>query len=64
MNTIFDVLNDKFEVEAVRFEDYLTSGKCENFADYRHVCGLIRGLRIAQNETTDLLRQQMDEEND
>lgn len=41
----------------------LVEGGAKDFADYKHLCGVIRGLAIAQIETQDLLRK-MKENND
>ena len=62
--TVFDVLNDKFTDHKRSSEEFLTSGGCKDFAEYRQVCGVIRGLDTALREINDLARNYMEEEDD
>lgn len=38
-------------------EDHLTSGRAADHAEYRHVCGVIRGLTLAENIVNDLVQK-------
>ena len=56
MKTVFQVLNEFNKSEIARLSDFLCDGKCDDFAEYKHVCGQIRGLMIADAEVNDLSR--------
>ncbi len=43
--------------------DFLATGRAENHAEYRHVCGVIRGLNTANAIITDLV-QRMEKSDD
>lgn len=60
--TVFDVLLEKMEESISSAKDFLCEGRAKNEAEYRETCGLIRGLRIAQREVTDLSRNFMEED--
>ena len=62
--TVFDVLNDKLTEQKRSSEEFLNSGGCKDFAEYREVCGVIRGLNIALREVQDLSRNNMEDEDD
>ena len=53
---VFQVLNDKMQEHIDATNDFLTSGQATDYAAYRDVCGLVRGLRTAQQEIKDLSR--------
>jgi hypothetical protein len=38
-------------------EDHITSGRAADHAEYRHVCGVIRGLTLAENTVNDLVQK-------
>ena len=44
--------------------EHLTSGAIKDFAEYRDLCGFIRGLEVALREINDLSRNYMEEEDD
>ena len=44
-------------------EDHITSGRAADHAEYRHVCGVIRGLTLAENIVNDLV-QKMEKSDD
>ena len=54
--TVFDVLNKKFEDLKQSSANYLSGGGAKDFAEYREVCGVIRGLIAAQMEVQDLAK--------
>ena len=62
--TIFEVLNEKIEEYVQSGTEALIRSNCNDFAEYRYVCGQIRGLRVAQTQITDLQRQLMDDDDD
>jgi hypothetical protein len=37
--------------------DFLATGRAENHAEYRHVCGVIRGLNTAEQLINDLVQR-------
>jgi len=62
--TVFDVLNEKITELKSSSEEFLNSGAAKDFAGYREVCGVIRGLDAALREINDLSRNYMDDNND
>ena len=62
--TVFDVLNQKLTELKASSEDFLKSGGAKDFAEYREVCGVIRGLNAALREVNDLSRNYMDDNDD
>jgi len=53
------------EIDKLRMENamFLAAGRAINFDEYRHVCGIIRGLNFAENIVNDLV-QKMEKSND
>jgi hypothetical protein len=62
--TVFDVLNEKITELKGSNEEFLHSGAAKDFAGYREVCGVIRGLDAALREINDLSRNYMEDNND
>ena len=62
--TVFDVLTDKITAELAAAQDHLSSGAVKDFAEYRDLCGFIRGLEVALREVNDLSRNYMEEDDD
>jgi tryptophan 2,3-dioxygenase len=62
--TVFDVLIKKIEDQKSSAIEVLQSGTATDFAQYRDLCGLIRGLEIAQREIRDLAQNYLDDDND
>jgi|TARA_R100001530_G_scaffold61731_2_gene44548 hypothetical protein len=62
--TVFGVLQDKITVELTAAKDHLSSGAVKDFAEYRDLCGFIRGLEVALREVNDLSRNYMEDEDD
>ena len=62
--TVFDVLNQKLTELKSSSEEFLYSGGAKDFAGYKEVCGVIRGLDAALREVNDLSRNYMEGEND
>ena len=53
------------EIDKLRTDNasFLAAGRAINFDEYRHVCGIIRGLTFAENIINDLV-QRMDKIDD
>lgn len=62
--TIFDVLCDRMEEQITSARDFLTVGSAKEYAEYREVVGLIRGLESAKLIIEDLSRNYMEDEDD
>ncbi len=62
--TVFDVLVEKFSEDVGSSTQFLISGGCKSFDEYREVVGRIRGLQLAIQTTKDLSRSQMDEDDE
>tara|TARA_R100001530_G_scaffold133327_1_gene106582 strand:- start:197 stop:394 length:198 start_codon:yes stop_codon:yes gene_type:complete len=62
--TVFDVLTDKITAELTAGQDHLSSGAVKDFAEYRDLCGFIRGLEVALREVNDLSRNYMEDEDE
>jgi len=47
------------ELDKLRTEQsiFLTTGRAADFADYRHLCGVIRGLAHAESIIKDLVQR-------
>jgi len=55
-NTVYDVLNKKIEDLKQSSANFLAGGGAKDFAEYKEVCGVIRGLIAAQMEVNDLAK--------
>lgn len=62
--TVMDLLQRKLKEQEDSFIQALVSGRSEDFASYRELCGVIRGLQTAQREVADLVRKLKDEDED
>ena len=53
------------EIDKLRMDNamFLAAGRAINFDEYRHVCGVIRGLNFAENIVNDLV-QKMEKSDD
>ena len=54
---VFDLLNQKIGERIQDLNRTLCDGVAKDYADYRGMCGVIKGLRTAQFELTDLVRK-------
>jgi len=54
---IFEVLNTKINDRIQDLNGALSDGVAKDFADYRGMCGVIKGLRTAQFELNDLVKR-------
>jgi|TARA_R110001599_G_scaffold2161_2_gene11495 hypothetical protein len=62
--TVFDVLKEKLTEQKRSSEEFIHSGAAKDFAEYREVCGVLRGLDTALREINDLSRNYMEDEDD
>jgi|APGre2960657373_1045057.scaffolds.fasta_scaffold260616_2 hypothetical protein len=58
MTTILDVLSLEIKKREKELVEFLGSGAIKEYAEYREICGVIRGLRTADSYLTDLVRKQ------
>ena len=56
-------LRDKIRKDMNNFTDDLANGQCPDFANYKELCGVIRGLAFAERHLLDLA-DLMKEDND
>ncbi len=54
--TVFDVLTDKIDEQISFAEVFLSRGSPKDYANYREVVGLIRGLETSKQFIEDLSR--------
>jgi hypothetical protein len=57
---LFEILSDKFDQQICSQEEVLCDGGAKSYDHYKELCGVIRGLRIAQYELKDLARKLKD----
>jgi predicted transport protein len=51
---IFDHLYHKLQERILNLNESLSNNSAKDYAEYRELCGVIRGLRSAQMEVQDL----------
>ncbi len=56
--TVLDVLKKNIEEQKITSIQFLTSGGPKDYAQYKEVTGLIRGLGVSIGIIEDLVRQQ------
>jgi len=54
---IFEILNQKITERVMDITRTLSDGVAKDYADYKEMCGVIKGLRTAQLELNDLVRK-------
>ena len=52
-----DLLLKRNEEDRKASIDALVSGRVKDFADYKHICGVIRGLDLADEHIRDLAKR-------
>mgnify|MGYP000105891549 FL=1 len=62
--TVFDVLTDKIDEQISSAHIFVAGGVPQDYASYREVVGLIRGLESAKLIIEDLSRNFMDNDDD
>jgi hypothetical protein len=61
---ILELLNKKIEEQVKSHSEALVEGQSKDYAQYRELCGVIRGLQTAQREIGDLVRKLKDDNDD
>ena len=62
--TVFDVLKDRINGDISSAQSFLTAGSPKDYAHYREVVGLIRGLEASKSYIEDLAKNYMEDDND
>ena len=62
--TVLDVLKDKIEVDKTSALQFLGNGGAKDFAQYKEVTGMIRGLETCINYVEDLSRNYMEDDDE
>ena len=62
--TVFGVLKERIETDKVSAMEFLAGGGSKDYAQYKEVCGLVRGLESALSHIEDLSRNYMEEDDD
>ena len=61
---IFELLHHKLQERILNMNDSLSNGSAKDYAEYRELCGVIRGLRSAQIEVQDLASRTKEDEDE
>jgi tRNA(Ser,Leu) C12 N-acetylase TAN1 len=61
---ILEILNQKVEEQVELNIEALVRGGSQDYASYRELCGVIRGLQTAQREIADLVRKLKESDDD
>lgn len=61
---IFEILNQRIIERVQELQLALSDGVAKDYADYRGMCGVIKGLQTAQYEINDLLRKIKDDDDE
>jgi hypothetical protein len=62
--TVFDVLKINIEAEIASALEFLENGGAKDYAQYKEVTGLIRGLKSSISHIQDLSRNYMEDDDD
>tara|TARA_R110000824_G_scaffold197578_1_gene381169 strand:+ start:5791 stop:5988 length:198 start_codon:yes stop_codon:yes gene_type:complete len=60
--TVFDVLAERIEEQKTSALQFLADGGAKDYAEYRNVCGLLRGLQISLSNIEDLSRNFLEDD--
>lgn len=63
-NTVMELLHKKLGERKALVIQSLESGAAKDYAEYKDLCGMIRGLSAAQQEVEDLVRKLKEEDDD
>ena len=63
-NSTLELALKKIEDERKAIVENLADGVAKDYADYKGMCGVIKGLRTAQYELNDLLRKIKDDDDE
>ena len=61
-STVFEVLQENLDGDIARATQHLTGGGAQDFASYKEMVGLVRGLRAAKQYVSDLSRNMEDDD--
>ena len=62
--TVFEVLVEKLTDQKRSSEEFIRTGAAKDYADYKEVCGVLRGLDTALRAVNDLSRIHMENHDD
>jgi hypothetical protein len=62
--TVFDVLVKKLDEDISSATSFLSGGSAKDFAGYKEIVGLVRGLEASKQHIEDLARNYMDDEDE
>ena len=62
--TVFDVLKNKIDEDISSAQSFLSAGSSKDYANYREVVGLIRGLEASKSYVEDLAQNYMENDDD
>ena len=62
--TVFDVLVKKLDEDISSATSFLSGGSAKDFAGYKEIVGLVRGLEVSKQHIEDLARNYMDDEDE
>ena len=62
--TVFDVLREKLEDDMSSASNFLSSGGAKDFAQYKEITGMLRGLTSCMNHVNDLSRNYLEDDDD
>ena len=62
--TVFDVLIEKLDEDKSTALQFLGGGGAKDFAQYKEITGMIRGLAACKNYVTDLSRNYMEDDDE
>jgi hypothetical protein len=51
---VLSLLHKQMDTEKVHVAEALVQGSATDFADYRHMCGVIKGLELSQRVLADM----------
>ena len=57
INDFAEALQKQLRVDMNNYTDDLATGSCRSFEDYKHLCGVIQGLAIAERYILDLAKK-------
>ena len=64
MKTVLDVLKKRIEDDVSSATEFLGNGGAKDFAQYKEITGMLRGLTSCLNHVNDLSRNYLDDDND
>jgi len=62
--TVFDVLREKIEDDMSSASNFLGNGGAKDFAQYKEITGMLRGLTSCMNHVNDLSRNYLEDDDD